>query len=189
MHLLRSTAIGTEVIDNIDHHIHGKVSDVLIEPDRGKIIALFVEVPGMPELMALQTQDIASWGNRVHIRGPEVMGELDGFVRLASLLGDPRGVIGQSIRTKSGSFFGTCVDIQFRTDTFDIEWIFPRKFFILKGPALPVSDILEITSKAILIKDQGLAEEKREEGEAEPERLETVVTPAAGRSASRYSRK
>jgi sporulation protein YlmC with PRC-barrel domain len=198
MHLLRSKALGTEIIDNIDHHVQGRVADFLIDADRGKILAIFVKASGMSDLLILQTEDIVSWGNRVHIRDAETIGEISDFIRLQKFLQDERSVIGQRIVTKNGIPFGKCIDIQFRTDTFDVEWIFPRKFF-RKGPALPSNEILEITTDAIIVKDQGLKEEKIEAvKDAKNAKLETVVSPAVGmhqksgrqakHSVKRYSR-
>ncbi len=189
MHLLRSQAIGTEVIDNIDHHIQGKVADLLIDADRAKVIALLVHRFGAFEFLALQTQDIETWGNRIHIRDAEVIGELSDFVRLESLLQDPRTFIGQRIRTERGQNIGRCIDVQLRTDTFDLEWIFPSKFYFWKGIALPVSEIIEVKPEAIIIKNQG--PRKEEVAIAEPlmePKVEPVIsTPAAGRSANRYT--
>ena len=180
MHLLRSTAIGTEVIDNLDHQVHGLVYDFLVDADRGKVIALLVKRLGARELHALQVEDIASWGNRVHVREPDVMAEVSDFIRLEQFMEDPRTLFAQPIVTEQGENIGRCLDFQFRTDTFDLEWIFPRKFFFIKGPALPVSEILEVTPEAIIIRDQGPREEEELVGEqVAPPRLKTVVTPAA----------
>jgi sporulation protein YlmC with PRC-barrel domain len=179
MHLLRSTAIGTEIIDNIDHHIQGIVTDLLIDPDRGKLLALFIICPHASGAHGLLVEDIATWGNRIHVRESEVIGPLEDFVRLQPSLGDPRTLIGQRIRTKSGVNIGKCVDVQFRTDTFAVEWIFPRRFF-RKGLALPTSDILEITPDAIIVKNQNPREEKmRVEKETIEEEIEAAISKPA----------
>lgn len=181
MHLLRSTAIGTEIIDTIDHHIHGIVSDILIDADRGKVAALLIRCFDTPDHYALQTQDIESWGNRIHIRDAEVLGEIADFVRLKSLLEDPRAFIGQAIRTKSGQKLGRCIDVQFRSDTFDLEWIFPVKFFFMRGLALPVTEILEVTPDAIIVKDQKpKTEVAPEEVELEEPKIEVPAPATAG---------
>lgn len=187
MHLLRSTAIGTEIIDNVDHRIHGVVSDILIDADHGKVTALLIRRFGTPDLCAVQTQDIESWGNRVHVRDAEVIGEIADFVRLESALGDTRTFVGQAIRTKSGQKLGRCIDVQFRSDTFDLEWIFPVKYFFLKGLALPVSEILEVTPAAIIVKDQGPKAEVVPEEEVLEEPKIEVPAPAAGRVIRRYT--
>lgn len=180
MHLLRSNAIGTEIIDNQDHQVHGLVYDLLVDADRGKIVALLVKRLGARELHALQVEDIVSWGNRVHVREPNVMAEASDFIRLEQFLEDPRTIFTQPIITEQGERMGRCLNFQFRTDTFDIEWIFPRKFFFIKGPALPVSEILEVTPEAIIVKDQGPRGEEETVGEViRQPGLGTVVTPAA----------
>ena len=186
MHLLRSHALGTEVIDELDHQIHGVIGDPLIDPDRGKIVAFFVKTPSSPEPLLLQTQDILSWGKRVHIREPESMGPVDDMLRLQPFLQDDRPLISQRIRTKSGVTLGKCRDIQFNTEHFEVEWLFPRKF-LKKALPLPASDILEITKEAIIVKDQTPREEKVsvEEGEAATA-IDSVIAPAApGRSLTR----
>jgi len=180
MHLLRSNAIGTEVIDNLDHQVHGFVYDLLVDADRGKVIALLIKRLGARDLHALLTEDIVSWGNRVHVREPDVMAEASDFIRLEQTLEDPRTLFTQPIITEQGERIGRCLNFQFRTDTFDIEWIFPRKFFFIKGPALPTSEILEVTPEAIIVKAQGpRGEEEMVEEVVEHTGLKTVVTPAA----------
>jgi uncharacterized protein YrrD len=159
MHLLRSAAIGTEVIDEQDHQIHGTVTDFVFDPDRGKLVAVLVDSPDSADLLALQTQDIAAWGQRIHIKETDMLGVPDEILRLKPLFEDPRTIIGQYIKTKSGVAIGKCVDIQFDAAHFGIEWIFPRSF-LKKGLPLPASDILEITKDAIIVKDQTPKEEK-----------------------------
>lgn len=179
MHILRSTSIGTEIIDNLDHQVQGFLLDFVVDADRGKVVALLIKRPGARELHALQAEDIASWGNRVHVRDPDVIAEKSDFIRLKTFLDDPRTLFAQSIVTERGENLGRCADFQFRTDTFDIEWIFPRKFLFIKGPALPTSEILEITPEAVIVKVQGPRGEEEAIGEAlgRPD-LKTVVTPA-----------
>ena len=185
MHLLRSTAIGTEIIDNTNHDIHGRVADLIIDPDRGKLIALLVISPSSRDLLSLQMDDVISWGNRIHIRDAETIGPVQEVIRLQKYLTSRRRIISQRIYTKSGTYIGKCCDVQFRTDTFDVEWIFPRRFF-RKGLALPTSDILEVKESAIIVKDQNPKEEKVEaEKDINEVKLETAVSAAASRSSNR----
>lgn len=188
MHLLYSSTLGTDVIDNTDHQVQGHVVDLLFDVDKGKVIALFVAGAFSRDVLLLQTQDIASWGNRVHIRDIDTLGPAEDVVRLMPYLEDDRTLIRQTIQTESGAVIGKCVDVQFRTDTFAIEWIFPKRFF-RKGIALPASDILEITKDAIVVKNQGPREEKeRIVEQVEEVELQGVASPAAGRIAKRYTR-
>src|SRR3989344_5056065 len=182
MHILHSTALGTEVIDETDHQLQGVVADLLLDPDRGKIVALLIASPLSPDLLALQTQDIISWGQRIHIAEGERLGPPQEILRLEPFLEEKRKVLGQQIRTKSGVIMGKCADIQFNAERFNLEWIFPRKF-LRKGIPLPATDILEVTEEAIIVKDQTPKEEKAPvEERVEAPKLEPVITPAPGRS-------
>lgn len=185
MHLLRSQALGTEVMDEVEHQIQGRVHDLLPDPDRGTIVGFLIRTTFFPGLLVLQTQDILSWGTRVHIRETEVMGPPEDIVRLQPFLQDHRRMVGQRIETKSGLSLGTCNDLQFNTDHFDIEWIFPRKF-LRKGIPLPASDIVEVTPKAIIVKDQTPKEEKvlADDEETKQPVLDPVIAPAPGRTAN-----
>src|SRR3989344_3206979 len=159
MHLLRSAAIGTEVIDERDHQVQGVVSDIVLDADRGKLVALLIDAPASQDLLALQVDDVISWGQRIHIREGEVLGSPQEIIRLVPFLEDKRTIIGQAIQTKSGVLLGKCSDIQFDCEHFTLEWLFPRHF-LRKGTPLPASDILEVTEEAIIVKDQTPKEEK-----------------------------
>ena len=81
-------------------------------------------------------------------------------IRLQSMLSDRRTVLGQRIATESGRALGVCRDVQFNTETFLIEWLFPKRFFRW-GIALPVAEVKEITPRAIIIRDPMVREEKK----------------------------
>jgi len=168
-----------EVIDSIDHQIHGKAADIIIDPDRGKIVALLIKRTGISQYHGLMVEDIESWGNRIHIRNSDVVGEISDFLRLKPYLEDSRTFVAQPIRTQGGRTIGRCNDVQFRTDTFDLEWIFPRRFF-RNGLPLPVSEILKVTPEAIIIKDQGPKKEEVPAEEPVTNPVEPLPTPAAG---------
>ena len=85
------------------------------------------------------------------IRSADVLGPVDDRVRLAPLLRDPRTFLHQNIRTKNGRSLGTCRDVQFSTKSWRVEWIFPKKFFRW-GVALPLSEVIEVTTAAIIVK-------------------------------------
>ena len=179
MHLLYSQAIGTEIIDDVDHRIQGIVDDILIDPDKGKIVGLLVMVKVAPEQYLLQTQDILAWGKRIHVRSEDVLGPAEEFVRFQQLLSDERTIVGQRIQTEHKRYLGKCVDVQFNTERLNIEWIFPRKF-IRRGIALPATDILEVIPEAIVVKSQRprevIAEEEIKEATPEEE-VEPVPQP------------
>lgn len=177
MHLLRSQAIGTEIIDDALHEIHGRVIEIVLDPDRGKVLALLVRMPFDSVSYAVQVLDITTWGKRIHVRDPSVLGPSEEIIRLKPYLEERRKIHHQPIVTKSGVRIGRCSDYQFSTEHFALEWIFPRTFF-LKGTPLPASEILEVTEKAVIVKEQGPREEKIVAEESIPD-VEPVIAPTS----------
>ena len=154
MHVRFSSCIGTPVLEEGGETTLGLLSGILIHPDTGKVEGFLVHMQGFMGRGDLfcSSDDIVRWGTRVYLRDADMLAPPEDRIRLQTLLRDPRTVIGQSICTESGIKLGRCSDIQFDTESMHIEWLFPRKFFRW-GIALPVADILEITPKAILIRD------------------------------------
>ena len=154
MHVRFNSCIGTPVLEEGGDHALGVLSGILIHPDTGKVEGFLVHVQGLMGKGDLfcGSGDIVRWGTRVYLRSASVLATPEDRIRLQVLLNDPRTVLGQKIRTESGTKIGRCADIQFNTDVMHLEWLFPRKMFRW-GIALPVSDILEITPSAIVIRD------------------------------------
>ena len=177
MHLLRSAALGTEIIDDALHEIHGRVIDVILDPDRGKVLALLVRMPFDSVTYAVQVLDITTWGKRIHVRDASVLGPVEEVIRLKPFLEEKRRIYRQPIITKSEARIGMCSDYQFSTEHFTLEWIFPRSFFF-KGTPLHASEILEVTEKAIIVKDQGPREEKIVAEESVPD-VDAVIAPTS----------
>lgn len=154
MHVRLSHCLGFPVMEEGGDHILGTISGILIEPDTGKIEGFFVTTEGLlgAQTLYCSALDIVRWGTRVYVNSQYAIAPAEDRIRLQPLLKDPRTVLGQTIRLESGASLGTCKDIQFNTDRMHIEWLFPKKWFWW-GVALPVTDILEVTPKAIIIRD------------------------------------
>ncbi len=157
MHLRFSIAVGTPVMDDETSRIVARISDILINPDNGKVVGFFVDAgTAFPEdRMFLSSADIVAWGTIAHIRYADAIVPAGDIVRLRALLDDPRGVLGQSILSKATKrFIGVCKDVQFDTRHMTVEWLFPRKYLFFTQAPVPVREIVEITPQAIFIKEQ-----------------------------------
>lgn len=181
MHVRFSMVRGTPVVDEQTQQPLGMLEGVLVHPDTGAVLGFFVYGIGYLEgqQLFLASSDILSWGTRVHIRSEDRLSPPDELVRLQSLLQSPRTVLGQKIIIKKTRVVvGTCVDIQFDTRHFQIEWLFPKKWFVERR-AVAASDIVEITNAAILISEplRPRRELAKELAEAPVKILEEVVAP------------
>lgn len=153
MHLRSSQIRGIPIMDDGTQQVAGLLRYPLIDPDTGRILGFFVLSAFAGGDVFLQSSDIVSWGTRVHVRSADCFSPPEELIRLKAALEDPRSVIGQTIRTKdTNKNLGICGDIQFNTRHFIAEWIFPRKFLIVRQP-LPMSDILEVTPEAIWVRE------------------------------------
>lgn len=154
MHIRVSQSRGMQVVDDGVQQVVGFLDDPLVDPDTGRIAGFFV-VPAFfgAEELFLQSVDIVSWGTRVHILEEDRLGPPEEFVRLQERFTDTRSFLGQTIRTKgTNRTLGILADLQFNTRHFTVEWLFPRRFFILRSP-IPVTDVLEVTPEAVWVRD------------------------------------
>lgn len=155
MHVRFSTVVGMSVVDEDGTEELGRIAHVLIHPDTGKVEGFFVKVPGLllrTETLFLATEDIQRWGLRVVVRGPDVLSPVVERIRLQTLLEDGRPVLSQRIQTDTGKYMGRCGDVQFETEHFMVEWLWPRKLWRW-GMPLPLVLIVEVRKDAIVVRD------------------------------------
>jgi len=154
MHVRFSSVLGHPVSESETGDIVGMLSDILIDPDTGKIEGFFVDSGGLmaSQPLFLSVLDIVHWGTRIVVRERDVLCPLDDLVRLQSLLDDERSFLGQTMMMESGSVIGVCKDVQFDTKRMKVEWLFPKKW-MRWGVALPVSEIVEVKKEAIIMRD------------------------------------
>lgn len=162
MHVRLLPSLGMPVVEDDTGDFLGELGGLLIDPDKGKIEGIFILVRGFfsgTEYFCL-SDDIVRIGTRIGIRSADAVSLPEEFMRLQTLFADPRTILGQQIRTKSGRIIGRCDDLQFNTKSFRLEWMFPRRLWRW-GVALPASEILEVLPDAIIVRDTVLPEPER----------------------------
>ncbi len=183
MHVRLRSIIGMPVLEDGGDHALGAISGILIHPDTGKIEGFYVAMRGMfgSSELFFGSEDIVSFGTRVYLRNEQVLAPPDDRVRIAPLLADPRTFLGQRIRTVSGAYVGKCTDVQINTDAFQVEWLFPRRW-LKWGVALPVTDIMEVTPQAIIVRDplKAVPVPKQKEASSKASSLPEIETALPG---------
>lgn len=182
MHVRFTTMIGMPVTDDHAEEDIGGIGDILLNPDTGTVEGFFVLIPSFLELqkLFLSVSDIVHVGTRVRVRDADVLAPVEDVVRLQALMSDERSVLGQAMLTESGTFLGTCRDVQYETQTFRIEWFFPKRMFRWRPP-VSAANILEIRPDAIIVRDPALTQQADNSAEAVLASLE----PFAGTPLSR----
>lgn len=150
MHVRLSMCIGMPVVDDGSDEVLATVTGVFLHPDLGKVEGLFVMTGRGEEFLVVS--DIVHWGRSVVVRDPDVIAPLDERVRLTALWDEARPIVGQRIVTEGGKLLGRCKDVQFETDTFRMEWLFPRKMLRWQRP-VPVTAVVEVTVDAVKVRD------------------------------------
>lgn len=150
MHARFTTTLGMPVTDESEDDI-GHISGILIHPDQGKVEGFYVACSSFfrTQELFLTVHDITHMGTRVRVRHPEHLSPVEDVMRLAPLLEDHRTVLGQRVMTESGAYLGTCADVQFETKTFQLEWVFPKKWFRWMRP-VSRGDIVQIKDDIIV---------------------------------------
>jgi uncharacterized protein YrrD len=149
-----TASIGIPVREQHGGRVLGFVRGILIHPDTGAIEAFIVRssgIIGSGDLVLLPI-DILHWGATVTVRDDDVLAMPDDIIRLQSVLDGNRPVLGARIRTRSGKSLGCCRDIQFSTQFYRLEWIFPRKLFRW-GQPIAAQNIVEVRTDGIVVKD------------------------------------
>ncbi len=156
-------SLGLSVLDEETGDVLGAISGMVLHPDTGAVEGFFVRMEGFwsREERFLASPDILHWGVRITVRHRDVLSPVDELVRVQTILATQRPVLGQTIVTESGRTLGRCADVQFTTDAFRLEWLFPRRFFRW-GIPIPVSQILEVKSEAIVVRDPPVMEVEEE---------------------------
>lgn len=156
MHVRFSMCRGMAILDDRNDDTFGVLAGIFLHPDLGKVEGFFVRTPSGEEFLA--AHDIAHWGRTIVVRSGDAIGSLEERVRLSALWQEGRTVIGQRMVTEAGVRIGTCVDVQFETDTFRLEWLFPRRWLRWKRP-VPAGSIVEVRTDAIYVRDAALPAE------------------------------
>ncbi len=158
-------SLGLPVLDEETGDVLGVLSGMVLQPDTGVVEGFFVRMHGWSaNEQFLIAHDILHWGTRITIRHRNVLSSVDDLVRVQTLLTENRPVLGQTIVTENGRALGRCVDVQFSTESFRLEWLFPRRWFRW-GVAIPASQILEVKPEAIVVKDLAIPDEQKDGGD------------------------
>lgn len=153
MHVRLSTCLGMAIVVAETQEPLGTLGSLLIHPDTGAVEGIRFSAGGLGRgEHCVSSLDIVHWGLRIDVRDADVAGPLGECVRLQEALREGRTVLGQRMLTEGGFFLGRCADVQFDTERFQVEWLFPRKWFRWGRP-LPIASVLEIRPDAIIVRE------------------------------------
>lgn len=160
MHVRLSTCLGMALVVAETQERLGTLQSLLIHPDTGSIEGIRFPMGGMSRReYCVSSLDIVHWGLRIDVRSADAAGPLEEYVRFQDILREGRTVLGQRILTDGGRNLGLCADVQFDTEHFQVEWLFPRRWFRWGRP-IPIATILEVRPDAIVVRETEVLEKE-----------------------------
>ena len=166
---MRFTAsVGLPVLEQETAEVLGRVSGMLLHPDTGRVEGFFIRTEGFFSStdLFLSSLDIVHWGMRIIVRSRDALAPAEERVRLQPLLEGKRTILGQRIVTESGRTIGRCADVQFSTRDYVLQWLFPRRFWRW-GLPIPASQIIEVRTDAIVVREPSASVPEKEAEEEE----------------------
>lgn len=158
MNVRFSTGIGVSVVPDGERMPVGTISGILIHPEIGSVEGFFVRRQGAfftGQTMFLSTHGIRRWGTRVHIADEDALCPIGDVLRCQSILESGKVILGQPMVTEDGRSLGRCRDVQFSTPLFQVEWLFPRKWWRWQQP-IAFRDIKEVRPDVIVVRSAAI---------------------------------
>jgi sporulation protein YlmC with PRC-barrel domain len=155
--------VAAPVLHYDDRSLIALIKDVIIDPDTGKLEALWVKPAKHPlSYGVIQMQDIAEWKKNVYVKRDDVVADPADIIKLADILSQKREVLGNSVQTEAGETLGKVADIDFDTETGYLRHLYVEKLFLgcfsYSRRIFDYESVIEILPDRILVK--GIAEKK-----------------------------
>lgn len=152
MEKLYTQTIGLPVVT--EHgHIVGRVFDIIVNPDTGKIAAFALGPTGQKVVSPI---DVLAWSNALIINDEDSILDPDDIQIVAQISQKNIYIRGKKVVTKSGEYIGKVGDIAFNSKMFMLTVLLIGKSFLgiyYDKKNVAHKDILEITPEKIIIKD------------------------------------
>lgn len=130
------------------------VKDVIIDPERGKLIALIVD---SGRNLIITPMDILSWHDVIQVHDRDVIVEGSEILRVEAVQKSGVKFFQNKVENKDGKYLGKVVDFSIDTHLMDLKKLFVAKGFLAlfryESRIIPAKNILEVLQDKIIVKD------------------------------------
>lgn len=160
-----SELIGLPIVSREDKHTVGRVWEIFLDPDTGKMLGVFTTHRQIIVPMDLGRVQKGRW--EVHSCDAPI--EEEELVRLNKIPKSKRRLIHKPVVTHSGHYLGRVEDFEIDLNALTLTRLHVTRkalFWVMEERMIERKQVLRITEKAVIVKD-GVVEitEKAEEGE------------------------
>ncbi|MFA6917378.1 MAG: PRC-barrel domain-containing protein [Candidatus Gracilibacteria bacterium] len=153
MERLFTNIIGTKVVDDDLKRPIALVRDVVIDPERGILVALIVN--GNKNLV-IAPVDILSWGDTIRIPAHDAIIEGHEIFRVAEVQKKGIKIFRNRVETRKNEYIGDVVDFSIDSNSLALKKIYTSKSFLglirYDHRIIPAKNIEEILIDKIIVK-------------------------------------
>ena len=157
---LYSHLIGIPITTSAEKYKISYARDLILDPDRGNLVALCT-LRGK----VIAPLDIGPFkGDFWEVSGVDALLEEEDLVRLNDIPEQKRWLIHKPVITKSGEYLGRVADYVMNMETLSLAQLYVTKKFLFlttEKRIIQWKEILEITERAIIVKDNQIADPAR----------------------------
>lgn len=163
--------IGTPILSVRDGGTIGSISDLIIDPNNLKVIALRLNGPGIPiAANFLDTASVREYSSLgIVIDSTDELFSAEEVIKVADVLKLNFHLINLKVETKKGTKLGQITSYTIDSDSFIIQQIIVKRPLVkrLADPELTISrkEIIEVTNQKVIVKDEEKVLKERAEKE------------------------
>lgn len=153
-----SEIIGTNIYLFQEHALAGQVNEILVSPQDGSILGLFLFDPVVKRERIIPTSEIISFSAKgILVKGYDSLTDVEDLIKVKEVLDQKNKIIKSPVYTKSGKRVGKVSEATINIKNFSLDRLYVTPVFRIKYLAkdliIPSSKIEAILPKKIIIAD------------------------------------
>lgn len=154
MERLYTNIVGTAVLVDDGIRPIAIVRDVVMDPDRGKMLALVVDAN---RNLIIAPMDILSWGDSIRVHSHDVIIDGHDVLRVEEVQRQHNDIYEKRVETEDGEVLGRVVDFSIDGQTYELQKLHVSKVVLgmvrYGGRIISAKKIVEILPSKIIVKN------------------------------------
>ncbi|MBL4694004.1 PRC-barrel domain-containing protein [Candidatus Gracilibacteria bacterium] len=157
-----SKIIGTPILAEEGFRPIASVKDVVMDPERGKVIAFVVD-----KGKVIVPFDVLSWGDAIRVHDHDAIVESEDVLRVKEVQDSGVKISGNKVETEEGKVLGKVLDFSVNSKTMEIKKLYVGRTILglikFETRLIPAKNIIEVLEDKIIVKDDMAVVREEEE--------------------------
>jgi uncharacterized protein YrrD len=158
MIVFTADVIGAEILLFQEHALLGKVSDIIFNPENGKVLGLYCFDPILKTKRVIVPSEIKRFSNhRILIEGYDSLSDPEDMIRIKEAEKVNAKIIKETVFTESGQKLGKVTGATIDTRSWELNRLYVNSAmglqFLAKELIIPAKKIVKIDKKEIIVTD------------------------------------